>query len=159
MRALRFGLGRMKVCLRREIKQALHARTMYTVHNSDFAGWLESLDLRTFILTVIRFSISYFITRRYITRPKYTLTEWTLCLTFWTATRWLKLELIRKTYRFSYMQTWSLAQRVSMTPLRGDFNDFLFSFKFLPNFRGPFFKKGPKIKSHNFGHREIIFGM
>ena len=54
------------------------------------------------------------------------------------------------------LQTWFLAQRVFMTPLRKVFNDF-WKFAFLP-FLGAllFSKRVLKAKRHNCGHRDII---
>ena len=54
------------------------------------------------------------------------------------------------------LQTWFLAQRVFMTPLRGDFNDF-WKFAFLPLLGALLFsKRALKAKRHNCGHRDII---
>ena len=54
------------------------------------------------------------------------------------------------------LQTWSLAQRVFMTPLRGIFNDF-WKFAFLPLLGALLFsKRALKAKRHNCGHRDII---
>ena len=54
------------------------------------------------------------------------------------------------------LQTWSLAQRVFMTPLRGIFNDF-WKFAFLPLLGALLFsKRALKAKRHKCGHRDII---
>ena len=54
------------------------------------------------------------------------------------------------------LQTWSLTQRVFMTPLRGVFNDF-WKFAFLPLLGALLFsKRALKAKRHKCGHRDII---